>query len=161
MCPFILPQTNKIKRKIPWKYRIHVLTDFHSNRIKLTERNFHKYWNIFVFSRLQIYTEWANYYLERAKSKRSVADLSGKNYNFRKLSACRIIFQLSTENSGLSRWTIARGYHRGCHQFSGTWFDKEAEKSTANGEWNELNGKILWNFNWSGTRARPKAYNQF
>lgn len=27
-------------------------------------------------SLLQIYTEWANYYLERAKSKRTVADLS-------------------------------------------------------------------------------------
>jgi Calponin homology (CH) domain len=25
---------------------------------------------------LQIYTEWANYYLERAKSKRTVGDLS-------------------------------------------------------------------------------------
>jgi hypothetical protein len=29
----------------------------------------------FPFS-LQIYTEWANYYLERAKSKRTVGDLS-------------------------------------------------------------------------------------
>lgn len=34
--------------------------------------------NAFNFSltRLQIYTDWANYYLERAKSKRKVTDLS-------------------------------------------------------------------------------------
>lgn len=30
----------------------------------------------FFFLSLQIYTEWANYYLERAKSKRAVTDLS-------------------------------------------------------------------------------------
>lgn len=29
------------------------------------------------FRSLQIYTDWANYYLERAKSKKRVADLSG------------------------------------------------------------------------------------
>lgn len=32
-----------------------------------------------LFSLPQIYTEWANYYLERAKSKRTVTDLSGKH----------------------------------------------------------------------------------
>lgn len=30
-----------------------------------------------LFVRSQIYTDWANYYLERAKSKKRVADLSG------------------------------------------------------------------------------------
>lgn len=32
--------------------------------------------SIFYFMYLQIYTDWANYYLERAKSKRKVVDLS-------------------------------------------------------------------------------------
>lgn len=30
----------------------------------------------YVFFSLQIYTDWANYYLDRAKSKKKVADLS-------------------------------------------------------------------------------------
>lgn len=33
-------------------------------------------WLICVFFSLQIYTDWANYYLERAKSKKKVTDLS-------------------------------------------------------------------------------------
>lgn len=35
-----------------------------------------QYWNFHDLFSLQIYTDWANYYLERAKSKKKVADLS-------------------------------------------------------------------------------------
>lgn len=38
--------------------------------------NFNNFPNSRVYFSWQIYTEWANYYLERAKSKRTVVDLS-------------------------------------------------------------------------------------
>lgn len=36
----------------------------------------HKIENFFFFSSFQIYTDWANYYLDRTKSKKRVTDLS-------------------------------------------------------------------------------------
>jgi hypothetical protein len=54
-----------------------VLTFFHSNSIQLNRKEKDSR-NIFLLLYFQIYTEWANYYLERAKSKRTVTDLSGE-----------------------------------------------------------------------------------
>jgi hypothetical protein len=112
------PEVNNVQMLI-WKFlSIFIFSDrFPLELIQLNHKILTKNFPLFFY--FQIYTEWANYYLERAKSKRTVTDLSGKLCCLTKLRKILFILRqipFNKTNSRLPWWITFSRYHWSCHQ---------------------------------------------